>query len=69
MDGGNPIGLDGGAPRRRKAGAAGKKKKKSTGPPKNPTIKDRIKAGARVHVGKLGGLYIVFDGKKHAIKC
>jgi hypothetical protein len=41
------------------------KKKKSAA----KTIKDRIKAGAKVHVGERGGLYIVFDGKKHAVKC
>jgi hypothetical protein len=33
------------------------------------TIKDRIKAGAKVHVGDRGGMYIVFDGKKHRIPC
>ena len=33
------------------------------------TIKDRIKAGAKVHVGEGGGLYLVFDGQKHYIRC
>ena len=44
-------------------GGGGSKKKLTK------TIKDRIKAGAKVHVGERGGLYIVFDGKKHSVKC
>ena len=63
-----PDTVGGAAKRARRA-----KPKKTTGSakkPRNPpTIKDRIRAGAKVHVGKLGGMYIVFDGKKHSIKC
>ena len=51
----------------------GKKKKAATrrapSAAKKPTIKDRIKAGAKVRVGEKGALYIVFDGKRHHIKC
>eukprot|EP00798_Chlamydomonas_sp_ICE-L_P017747 gene17747-24107_t len=49
-------------------GAVRPKRKKPAGKPAK-TIKDRIKAGAKVHVGERGGLYIVFEGKKHAVKC
>ena len=59
---------------------AGKGKKRSSSPKpkpkpkkavarKNLTIKERIKAGAKVYVGDRGGLYIVYDGKKHPVPC
>ncbi len=51
---------------KRKA-ASPKKAAAAAAAPKRLTIKDRIKAGAKVHVGARGGLYIMFDGKKHPL--
>ena len=44
-------------------------KTKKAAPKKVSTIKDRVKSGAKVHVGKRGGMYLKFDGKKHALRC
>ena len=68
-----PDTQDGGATR--KGNGKGKAKKSpagKTGSKANGgrlTIKDRIRAGAKVHVGERGGLYIVYDGKKHPVNC
>ena len=60
----------GGAAKKRKSAAKkAKKGKKAAGSKKPLSIKDRIKAGAKVRVGDRGGMYIVFDGKKHPVKC
>lgn len=58
-----PECMTGGAKRRRGT------KKRASKSRSSPTIKDRIKAGAKVHVGDRGGLFVVFNGKKHSIKC
>lgn len=36
---------------------------------KSVSIKERIKAGAKVYVGDRGGMYIIYDGKKHRVPC
>ena len=47
--------------------AAKKPAAKKDASKKPTTIKDRIRHGAKVHVGERGGIYIVYDGKKHPI--
>lgn len=69
--------MDGGAARKRKVSGSKKKGKRASSPSpprgdarKKPlSIKDRIRAGAKVHVGPRGALYIVYDGKKHTVRC
>jgi hypothetical protein len=65
------AGQEGGAKKRAAKRKSSPAKRKSSPAKKKPvqSIKDRIKAGAKVHVGARGGLFIVFDGKKHPVKC
>jgi hypothetical protein len=46
---------------------AAPKKRATKKVPKVKTIRDRIKEGAKVHVGKRNGLYLQYDGKKHTV--
>jgi hypothetical protein len=50
-----------------KAAARGGTKASSGTKTKKDIIRDRIKAGAKVHVGERGALYVVFDNKKHSV--
>jgi hypothetical protein len=59
--------LVGGGPKKRKQPK--KETKKKTNSTAKKTIKDRIKEGAKVYVGERGGMYIVYDGKKHRVTC